>query len=114
MVSGDCFDRLFTFTNSTGSPIDVSGWVLSCQIRNVYDDPNILATGTFSNTDLATNQWALSFTSEDTAGLPVKESTGPGNFPTSKFTYDVRAVVTNGCEYTIQRGSVYLSPSVTK
>jgi hypothetical protein len=115
ITQGDCGSWLFTFTDTlTGDDIDVSAWEFSAQIRDLYDSAAVLLDFSFSSVGLDNNQVLMSATAADTMDLPISEGTNPGGFNVTRASYDVKAVVDDGCQYTIQRGVVFVTPTVTK
>jgi hypothetical protein len=112
--AGDCFTRLMEFFEEDEvTPKDVSTWVFTGQIRELYDSPAVLAEFEFSQVGYENYQVLVSLTAEQTAALPIAEATNPGKKNIKTLSYDWKAEI-DGCEYTIQQGAVYVSPSVTK
>lgn len=94
------------------TPLDVSTWTFESSIRQVYDNPIILANFTF--THLSSNQILMSLTPIQTDALPISPSTLPGVKNLNKLSYDVKATLLSGIIYMIQQGSVYVNPAVTQ
>lgn len=112
---GDCGTWLFTFNDSiSGNAVDITGWTFNSEIRELYDSTSVLATMTFDMTGLDSNQVIMSLSAAPTKSLPIPDATSPGYFRVNKFTYDVKVTVEDGCIYSVQRGTVYLNPTVTK
>ncbi len=111
---GDCFNNLLSFFESNGTtPKDVSAWTFTSQIREEYDSEIVLATFSFSQAGYDTNQTLMSLTAAQTLSLPEKPSVQPGNKVINRLSYDLKAEI-DGCIYTIQQGTVFVNPTVTR
>lgn len=67
---GAAFSLPLTFTDSGGTPIDLTGKIFKAQIRDEPDGPLILDL-TVTGTDLDAGKITISATSTNTANLPT-------------------------------------------
>jgi hypothetical protein len=99
VYQGDTFALHVTVTQA-GSPLDLTGYQASSQIRASASSTDILAT--FAAT-IATTTLTLSLTAAQTAGLPAGSS-----------VWDVHIVDPGGTVTTLLQGSVKVTAAVTR
>lgn len=67
---GDDLTLNVGLTDSNSDPIDITGWTLSAQVREVANASVVLASWTISNRNDAAGTFTMALTDSDTAGLP--------------------------------------------
>lgn len=114
-TQGDTHEIFFRIFQSDGvTPVDISGWTFSCQVRTNYDSSGSpLASYTFTQAGYQANEMYGSLSKTQTAALPITPSTTPGEFIENTLTYDVK-VGFSGKQFTIQRGPYEVAPSATR
>ena len=102
---GATFSRQVTWTDSTGTAINLTGYTVSGKVRKKYTDNTPLATFTCTITNAAGGIFTFALTATQTAALV---STG-----VQEGIYDIEASI-SGTVYRILEGVVTISPEVTR
>lgn len=68
-VRGDDLTMNIALTDAAGDPIDITGWTLSAQVREVPNGSQTLASWAFSNRSDAAGTFTMALSDTDTAGL---------------------------------------------
>lgn len=104
---GATFRLDLVYKDSSGSPIDVSGYTARMQMRRTYDAPTPLL-------NLTTENGAI--TLGGVAGTLVVQATPEltRELPAKGGVYDLELVAPSGVVVRLIRGTVSVSPEVTK
>lgn len=109
---GVTFRQVLTFTNEDGTPIDVSGWIFSGQIRSTYSSSTVIRAFTFTaGTD--TNQKIVSITAANAALITVDATTNY-RLKETYYTYNIIATKPDTSVLRILEGAAIISPTVTR
>jgi nitrogen fixation protein FixH len=68
---GNTWSASLTFTDGTGTAINLTGYTFTAQIRPAYSSSTVTATFTCTVTDAIHGVMTLSLTSDQTAALPA-------------------------------------------
>lgn len=104
LIQGESVSRLYSFTNSNGTPFDLTGYTAQCQFRRSASDIAVLWTPELTIIEPATlGQILLSMLDEETFLLD------------GTFVYDIKIFNSSGTQaLRIVSGSVSVSPAVTR
>jgi hypothetical protein len=104
---GATFGRRFTWSDSKGKPVNLTGYSARLHIREKVDSPNPVAVATTENGKIqlggAAGTIMLMFTADETAAMSFK-----------KGVYDLELENADGNVVRLLEGSVTLSPEVTR
>lgn len=114
---GATFQLPLTFTNQCvdgvpGTPIDVSAWTFSGQVRSNYSSSIVVATFIFS-AGLSTNVVIVSLTKSVTALIPINTAINP-LLTSTQYIYDITATKADATVQRVLEGSAFISPAVTR
>jgi hypothetical protein len=113
---GATFTRNCTYTDSTNTPINLTGMSVEGHIRRSYSDPTIaqVITCTILDQSVPANvgKFLLFISHTDTASLAVTPAHDYQNTP-SYYTYDVELLY-GGMVKRLLQGTVIVSPEVTR
>lgn len=105
---GSHFNLVLTIKDPTPTPIDISTWTFSGQIRKSPSDATALADFTFTIQNQITNTgevW-VSLTDVETSAIPAE-------CPSTNLVYDIEATV-SGVVTRLIMGAAVLSAEVTR
>jgi hypothetical protein len=101
---GATFNNVINLTDDvTNAPINVSGYIVTSQLRRSYYSVNVTATITCTITDAANGEVTLSMPANTTA-----------NIPANRYLFDVKVVDVNNVTSRIMEGTITVLPQVTK
>lgn len=101
---GTTFNNVINLTDDvTNTPINVSGYAVTSQIRRSYYSSNITANIICTITDAANGEVTLSMTASNTA-----------NIKAGRYVFDVKAVDTSNTTSRVLEGIITVTPQVTK
>jgi hypothetical protein len=101
---GTTFNNIINLTDDvTNTPINVSGYVISSQIRRSYYSANISANITCTLSNVANGEITMSMTAANTSNIK------PG-----RYLFDVKTLDTNNQTSRVLEGIITVTPSVTK
>jgi hypothetical protein len=101
---GTTFNNIINLTDDvTNTPINVSGYVVSSQMRRSYYSANISANITCTLSNVANGEITLTMTAANTANIK------PG-----RYLFDVIAIDTSNNTSRILEGIITVTPSITK
>lgn len=114
---GSIFVLTLTFS-SDGTPIDITGWTFTGQIREEYDSPDAPLASFIFEALAETGKLKISLTPEQTGAFPEVATSGTDLSPDDKFSswfgvYDVFADKGDGLER-IMYGVAEVAPQVTE
>lgn len=110
---GALFTRTLAFFEADGTtPIPVTGWAFSGQLRARYDSDTSPATFTFTD-GLNANEKTYTLTPEETAAIPVDPSVSTSRTSTD-YLYDLFADKGGDDTERVVEGVARVSPRVTK
>ena len=108
MIRGDSDVFTVTFKDSTGTPIDVTGWEVRYTVRD-----SVASTGTTSDTNAAISSLATIPVGTDGVAefnvLPSETQIDP-----KKYLYDIQYKDTNGVIKSIPSGVLLVTADVTR
>jgi len=109
---GEDFIQYFKWTLTDGvTPVPLTGFSWSAQIRSTANSSSILAELTVTTVSATEGIFTLSLSAALTAELPTS---GERYSDVSEYVYDVIATSAAGTVYKVIKGSVLVSPGVTK
>ena len=101
---GTTFNNIINLTDDvTNTPINVSGYVVTSQMRRSYYSANISANITCTLSNVANGEITMSITAANTANIK------PG-----RYLFDVKTLDTYNQTSRILEGIITVSPSITK
>lgn len=101
---GTTFNNIINLTDDvTNTPINVSGYVVTSQMRRSYYSANISANITCTLSNVANGEITMSITAANTANIK------PG-----RYLFDVKTLDTYNQTSRILEGIITVSPCVTK
>lgn len=101
---GSTFNNIINLTDDvTNSPINVSGYIVTSQMRRSYYSANISANISCVLSNVANGEITMSMTAANTANIK------PG-----RYVFDVKAIDTYNSTSRILEGVITIIPSVTK
>lgn len=107
---GATYERSFTWKNSAGVPIDLTGYTIRLMAKNTVDETTPLITlstvsppGGITVTDPATGTWTISLSPATTAAYKF-----------DKIVYDLEVQSLGGVVKRLLEGIITLSKEVTK
>lgn len=108
IYQGSTFKRTITYTDSSGTAVDLTGATIRMQAReNVNSASTVIDLSTdtsgISITDAAAGEFEISLTASATAGLSFRSS-----------VYDLEIEFTDGEVRRILAGTIELRPEVTR
>lgn len=103
LEQGATYTREVTVNDGAGDPIDISTWSMRGQVRSNYSASDILAEFTCTITDGANGVFQFELSAEQTSAICVK-----------KGVYDIECERADGTVIRILKGSVEISPEVTR
>lgn len=109
---GASFSLPITFTNSDGTPLDVSAWVFTGQIRATYSSATSIQALAFVD-GVSTNVVIAGITAANTALIPVNPTTSFEITPTL-YCYDIDALLPDTTVMRVLQGAALISPRVTR
>lgn len=105
---GATFTRNVVWKDSSGTPINLSGYSIAGKIKRKPTDANALASFTCTITNASGGAFSFSLTATQTASLPT--STGKEDL---QCYYDIEAT-TGSTVYRLLSGICSISPEVTR
>jgi hypothetical protein len=101
---GTTFNNIINLTDDvTNTPINVSGYVISSQIRRSYYSANITANITCTLSNVANGEITMSMTAANTSNIK------PG-----RYLFDVKTLDTNNQTSRVLEGIITVTPSCTR
>ena len=101
---GTTFNNVINLTDDvTNTPINISGYSVTSQIRRSYYSSNITANITCTLSNVANGQITMSMTAANTA-----------NIKAGRYVFDVKVVDTGSVTSRILEGIITITPQVTK
>ena len=101
---GTTFNNIINLTDDvTNTPINISGYTVTSQIRRSYYSANISANITCTLSNVANGEITMSMTSANTANIK------PG-----RYVFDVITLDTFNTKNRVLEGIITVTPSVTK
>jgi hypothetical protein len=101
---GTTFNNIINLTDDvTNTPINVSGYVISSQIRRSYYSANISANITCTLSNVANGEITMSMTAANTSNIK------PG-----RYLFDVKTLDTNNQTSRVLEGIITVTPSCTR
>jgi hypothetical protein len=101
---GTTFNNIINLTDDvTNTPINISGYSISSQIRRSYYSANISANITCAISNVANGEITMSMTSANTA-----------NIKAGRYVFDVKATDTSSVTSRILEGIITVTPQVTR
>jgi len=111
---GSTFNMPITLKDSSGVPIDLTGWIPRGQIRKRRRSTTIVASFSFILTDLLNGAMTIIMSAATTAGISAGETETDER---SKYVWDfeIYRPIPGGEEVKrILEGAVHISPEVTR
>lgn len=100
---GSTFDTTLDLVQDDGSPLDVTGYQFSGQVRKSYYSSNATANLTITATNAAQGNLIVSMSAATTA-----------NIPAGRYLYDIKMTDVSLTVTRIVEGIITISPQVTK
>lgn len=101
---GTTFNNIINLTDDvTNTPINVSGYVISSQIRRSYYSANISANITCTLSNVANGEITMSMTAANTSNIK------PG-----RYLFDVKTLDTSNQTSRVLEGIITVTPSCTR
>ncbi len=104
---GATFNPVMTWKDQAGNPIDLTGYTARMQIRATVDDSTVIHELSTTNGELVLGGVAGTIT----FGIPA---TTTASFTFQEAVYDLELTALDGTVTRLLKGSVYLSPEVTR
>ncbi len=109
---GEDYLQYFQWLQMDGvTPVDITNFLGSCQIRSSAQSTGILVTPLFTIVDSVHGVFSLSLTNAQAAAIP----TSGGDFlDVSRYVYDVVLYSPAGTAFRVLNGRAIISPEVTR
>jgi hypothetical protein len=113
---GASFSRTLTLKDSSGIPINLTGWTIRGQIRASQNASSALATftGTVANQGTNPGEATISLTPTQTAAIPQNPDATTAQAKTINYLYDIEGLRPDTSVVRLLQGKVTLSPEITK
>lgn len=102
--------KLFSGTDTNKVPMDITGYVFTCKVREEAGSDAVALTADCTILDSTTGTLEIHFKADDSDNLSL---TGTYYGDLTQFVYDVFMKDTAGTEKRILCGYAYISPSVS-
>jgi hypothetical protein len=110
---GATFSRVLTIKDSSGNPINITGWTFAGEIRATAPSGTILANFAFSIINAALGQVSWTLDATTSAGIAVLPAPSYIRL-ISNYTYDINATHLDGTVERLLQGTCQVSPEVTR
>lgn len=108
---GASFSMVVTYEQSSGGPVNLSGYSGRGQIRAAATATAVLAVFDVTVTDAANGEVTISLAPEDSSAIPVK---GKNYSEKAEYVYDIELYTAGGEVIRLLNGKASISPEVTK
>lgn len=110
LEQGATFSRQITWKDSTGTPINLTGYTVTGSIRKSFASNSTIASFTCTNANQGSSPgvFTLSLTATQTALLPVKNSASPSDRDIQQLPYIIEAT-TGSTVYRLLEGTISVS-----